>query len=230
MDRWKSRGDKNQRGEAKKWEDQRRERVRRKKMQVREKVGKSPFSFFVPMIFVALEGRKVGSLKRRVRSHLARWEMKNCMPLWSKCTNTSASEHLEVELSKKNCALLWREAHVQVKMYKTNQRRTTFGSWDIEIVHAVVALSTCPSKKCKEADGPGPHSEIGMSKMCMPLWREAHFQIKMVTSAHVRTTFGSWDVEKVHAVVVQSTFGSEKCQKLQVLNLFLTFGCRKSAH
>ena len=25
---------------------------------------------------------KVGSLKRRVQSHLARWEMKNCTPLW----------------------------------------------------------------------------------------------------------------------------------------------------
>ena len=31
--------------------------------------------------FVALEGRKVGSLKRRVRSHLAKWEMKKCTPL-----------------------------------------------------------------------------------------------------------------------------------------------------
>ena len=34
---------------------------------------------------------------------------------------------LEVEMSKK-CTPLWREAHVQVKMYKTPQRRTTFGS------------------------------------------------------------------------------------------------------
>ena len=50
MDRWKSRGGKSQRGEAKKGEDQRRERVRRKKMQVREKVGKSRFTAFFPMI------------------------------------------------------------------------------------------------------------------------------------------------------------------------------------
>ena len=34
--------------------------------------------------FVAPEGRKVGSLKRRVRSQLARWEMKNCTPLLRK--------------------------------------------------------------------------------------------------------------------------------------------------
>ena len=37
MDRWKSSGGKSERGEEKKWEDQRKERERRKKMQVREK-------------------------------------------------------------------------------------------------------------------------------------------------------------------------------------------------
>ena len=60
--------------------DQRRERVRKKKTQMREKVGKWQFIPFFQW-FVAPEGRKVGSLKRRVRSHLARWEMKNCTPL-----------------------------------------------------------------------------------------------------------------------------------------------------
>ena len=48
---------------------------------------------------------------------------------------------LAVEMSKK-CTQLWREAHLQVKMYKTPQPRTTFGSWDVEEVHAVVARST----------------------------------------------------------------------------------------
>jgi len=41
------------------------EKVRRKKIQVREKVGKSRNA-------VSPEGRQVGSLKRQVRSHLAR--------------------------------------------------------------------------------------------------------------------------------------------------------------
>ena len=50
MDRWKSRGGKSQRREQKKREDQRKERVRRKKMQVREKVAKSRFTVFLPMI------------------------------------------------------------------------------------------------------------------------------------------------------------------------------------
>ena len=59
----------------------RRERVRRKKMEMREKVGKSRNTVFFQW-FGAPEGRKVGSLKRQVRSQLARWEMKSCTPLW----------------------------------------------------------------------------------------------------------------------------------------------------
>ena len=104
-------------------EKSRRERVRRKKMEMREKVGESRFTVFFQW-FVAPEGRKVGSLKRRVRSQLARWEMKNCTPLW-------------------------REAHFQVKMYKTHHCRTTLGSCDVEKVHAVVARSTFRSQNVK---------------------------------------------------------------------------------
>ena len=58
------------RREEKKKENQRRERVRRKKIQVRKKVGKSRNTVFFQQF--AAEGRKVGSLKRRVRSQLAR--------------------------------------------------------------------------------------------------------------------------------------------------------------
>ena len=71
MDRWKSRGGKSQRRESEKEEDQRRERVRRKKIQVCEKVEKSRNTVF-STCFVASEGRRVGLLKRRVRSHLGR--------------------------------------------------------------------------------------------------------------------------------------------------------------
>ena len=123
----KSRGGKSQRREEKKKVDQRRESLRRKKIQVREKVGKSRNTVFFQW-FEAPEGRKVGSLKRRVRSQLARWEMKNCTPLW-------------------------REAHFQVKMYKTHQVWTTFGSCDVEKVHAVVARSTFRSQNVQNTPG-----------------------------------------------------------------------------
>ena len=73
MDRWKSRVRKKLRhGESQKGEDERWRRsesvkVRRENMQVREKGRKDAQNCVVTMI-CALEGRKVGSLKWRVRS------------------------------------------------------------------------------------------------------------------------------------------------------------------
>ena len=48
---------------------------------------------------------------------------------------------------------------------------------------------------------------------CTPLWREAHFEVKMYNTHHVRTAIGSSDVEKVHAVVGRSTFRSQNVKK-----------------
>jgi len=33
-----------------------------------------------------------------------------------------------------------------------------------------------------------------MSKMCTPLWREAHFEVNMLKTPNVRATFGGSDV------------------------------------
>ena len=201
---------------------------------MREKVGKSRNTVFFQW-FVAPEGRKVGSLKRRVRSQLARWVMKNCTPLWC-------------------------EAHFEVKMYKTPQHRTTFGSCDVEKVHAVVARSTFPSQnaqntpapdhfwqlrcwksarrcgakhisksKCTKHTSSGPLLAVEMLKKCTLLWREAHFEVKMCKTHQVRTTFGTWDVEKVHAIVARSTFGSQNVQNTPCTDHFWRFRCRKSA-
>ena len=93
----KSRDGKSQRREEKKKEDHKRESLRRKKIQVCEKVGKSRNTLFFQW-FVAPEGRKVGSLKRRVRSQLARWEMNNCTPWWREA-------HFEVNMLKNHCYL-----------------------------------------------------------------------------------------------------------------------------
>ena len=49
-------------------------------------------------------------------------------------------------------------------------------------------------------------------KNCTPLWREAHFQVKMYKTHHAPRTFGSWDVEKVHTVPARSTFRSQNVQ------------------
>ena len=231
MDRWKAEQGRGREKRKIRREKSRRERVRRKKIQMREKVGKSRFTVFFQW-FVAPEGRKVGSLKRRVRSQLARWEMKNCTPLW-------------------------REAHVQVKMRKTPQLRSTFRSCDVEKVHAVVARSTfwsqnvqntpgsdhfwklrcrksarrCGAKhisksKCAKHLSVGRLLEVEMSKKCTPLWREAHFEVKMYKTLHVRATFGGSDVEKVHAVVARSTCGSQNVKSTRGSDHFWRFRCR----
>jgi len=54
----------------------------------------------------------------------------------------------------KNCTPLWSEAHLQVKMYKTLQLRSTFGSCDVEKVHAVVARSTFRSQNVQSTPAP----------------------------------------------------------------------------
>ena len=170
-----------------------------------------------------------------------------------------------------------RETHLQVKMHKTHQRRTTFGSCGVEKVHTVVARSTFPSQnvqntsasehfwklrcrksacrcgakhiskskcakhtilgplldrkcrcgakhisksKCTKHVSFGALLEVEASKKCTPLWREAHFEVKMYKARQLRSTFGSWGVEKVYAVVARSTFWSQKCKKLRVRSTF----------
>ena len=53
------------------------------------------------------------------------------IPKSKRAKHTILRPLLEVEISKK-CTQLWREAHFQVKMRKTPQPRSTFGSWDVE--------------------------------------------------------------------------------------------------
>ena len=229
MDRWKAEEGRGREKRKIRREKIRRERVRGQKIQMREKVGKSRNTVFFQW-FVAPEGRKVGSLKRRVRSQLATGAMKNCTPLWC-------------------------EAHFQVKMYKAHHGRTTFGSWDVEKVHAVVARSTFPSQNAQNTSAPdhfwklrcwksarrcgakhiskskctkhlssGPLLEVEMLKKCTPLWREAHFQVKSVKNWRSRTTFGGSDVEKVSKKCTplwrKAHFEVKSVKKLRVLSLF----------
>ena len=71
MDRWKA--EMGRVREEKKKEDQKKESLRRKKIQVRKKVGKSRNTLFFSndLWLQRVEKiRKIGSLKRRVRSHV----------------------------------------------------------------------------------------------------------------------------------------------------------------
>ena len=83
--------------------------------------------------------------------------------------------------------------------------------------------------KCTKHTILGALLEVEMSKKCTPLWREAHFEVKMYKAHHSRSTFGSWDVEKVHAVVARSTFRSQNVQSTPFSEHFWKLRCRKSA-
>ena len=152
---------------------------------------------------MAPEGRKVGSLKRRVRSQLATGAMKNCTPLWrstfpsQNVQNTSAPDHFWKLRCRKHARRCGAKHISKSKVLKTG--------------------------------GLGPLLEVEMSKKCTPLWREAHFEVKMYKTHHARATFGSSDVKKVHAVEARSTFRSQKC-KNEGFEPFLTLRSRKSRH
>ena len=196
--------------------------------------------------------------KLRCRKSVRRCGAKHILK--SKCTkHTRFGPLLEVEMSKKRTPL-WREAHFEVKMYKTPNVRATFGGSDVEKVHAVVARSTfrsqnvqnttcsrhfwrfgcwksarrCGAKhisksKCTKRHMFAPLLEVRMLKKCTPLWREAHFEVKMYKTPHVRATFGGSDVEKVHAVVARSTSRSQNAQNTAASDHFWKLRCRKSA-
>ena len=83
--------------------------------------------------------------------------------------------------------------------------------------------------KCTKHQGFGPLLAVEMSKKCTPLWREAHFEVKMYKAPHVRATFGGSDVEKVHAVLARSTFRSENVQNTRGSDHFWRFRCRFAA-
>jgi len=72
----------------------------------------------------------------------------------------------------------------------------------------------------------GPLLEVEMSGKCTPLWREAHFELKMLKTPGVRTTFGGSYVEKVHAIVARSTFRSQNVKNTRGLVHFWRFRCR----
>ena len=89
------------------------------------------------------------------------------------------------------------------------------------------AKHICKSK-CSKHLSVGPLWEVQISKKCTPLSREAHLQVKMFKTPQCRTTFGSSDIEKVHAVVARSTFRSQNVQNTSASDHFWKLRCRKS--
>ena len=67
------------------------------------------------------------------------------------------------------------------------------------------------SKSCTKHTRSGPLLEVEMSKKCTLLWREAHFEVKMYKTPHVRATFERSDVVSWQAQgivhLVSKTYG-----------------------
>ena len=120
----------------------------------------------------------------------------------------------------------------QLKMYQNVQN--TPGADHFWQLRCRKSARRCGAKhicksKCTKHFSIGPLLEVAMSKKCTPLWREAHLQVKMCKAPQRRTTFGSCDVEKVHAVVARSTFASQNVQSTAWSDHFWKFRCWKSA-
>ena len=75
--------------------------------------------------------------------------------------------------------------------------------------------------KCTKHTMLGPLLEVQMSKKCTPLWREAHFQVKMYKTLGVRTIFGGSDVEKCTPLWREAHF---QVKMFKTLGVRTTFG------
>ena len=183
--------------EKQRWKESEKRREEKKKMREEkeseerrcrcvEKVEKLRNIVFFQWL-VAPEGRKVGSLKRRVRSHLARWEMKNFTPLW-------------------------REAHFQVKSIESLRSRSTFGSWDdwkwhgahfeVNMYKRAQILEYFWQLRCSKLAHAGTQS-----------WREARLEVKSVKIWWVSEQLWSWDVEKCARRCGAKPILKSKCEK-----------------
>ena len=148
----------------------RREKIRRKKMQMREKVGKSRFTVF-PMICGS------GGSKSRL----------------AKAAGADPAGQMRDE---KLHAVVARSTFPS-----QNVQNTPFSDhfWKLRCRKSArrCGAKHISKSKCTKHTSSGPLLEVEMSKKCTPLWREAHFEVKMHKTHHARATFGGSDAEKV---------------------------------
>ena len=199
---------------------------------MRQKVGKSRFTVFFPMMCGS--GRSTSRLAKaagaepagQVRDEKLHAVMARSTFPSQIVQNTPGADHfwkLRCQKSAHPCGAK-RISRWKWKK-KTHHDWATFERCDVEKVHAIVTQHILKSK-CTKHTMVGPLLEVEMSKKCTPLWREEHFQVKMHKTPHVRATFGSSDVEKVHAVVARSTFRSQNVQNTRGSDHFWRFRCR----
>ena len=97
-----------------------------------------------------------------------------------------------------------------------------------EKLHAVVARSTFASQNVQNTWVSEHFWKLGWRKSARRCGAKHISESKWYKAHHVRTTFGSCDVEKEHAVVARSTFRSENVQSTTCSRHFWRFRCEKS--
>ena len=128
--------------------------------------------------FWKLRGRK--SARRCGAKHISK----------SKCTkHTRFGPLLEVVMSKKctccGAKHISKSKHTNIRpLLKLRCRKSA----------RCCGAKQISKSKCTKHTMLGPLLEVEMSKKCTPLWREAHFQVKMFKAPRVRTTFEGSDV------------------------------------
>ena len=178
-------------------EDQKRESLRRK-IQVREKVGKSRNSVF-PMICGS--GGPKSRLAKAAGAEPA-GQMRDEKLYAVVARSTFPSQNVQSTPSSDH---FWK-----VRWWKSARRcgakhiskskctkHTKFGP--LLESEMMKSARRCGAKhisksECTKHTRFGPLLEIEMMKKCTPLWREAHFEVKSVKGWRVRNTFGRSDV------------------------------------
>ena len=141
-----------------------------------------------PDHFWKLRCRK--SARRRGAKHISK----------SKCTkHTIVGPLLECRKSARRCGA----KHISKSKCT---KHTRFGP--LLEVQMSKKCSRCGAKhisksKCAKHHMFAPLLEVRMSKKCTPLWREGHFEVKMLKAPGVRTTFGGSDVASLQYTTLQ---------------------------
>ena len=95
-----------------------------------------------------------------------------------------------------------------------------------EKLHAVVARSTFPNEKVQSTPGADHFWQLRCRKSERRCGAKHISKSKCTKHTIVGPLFGSWDVEKVHAVVARSTFRSQNAQNTTCSRHFSRFRCR----
>ena len=96
-----------------------------------------------------------------------------------------------------------------------------------KVVFPMIGGSGGSKSRLAKAAAADPAGQMRDEKLQAVVARSTHRS--MHKTHQCRTTFGCWDVEKVHAVVVRSRFPSQNVQSTPFSDHFWKLRCRKSA-